>query len=152
MNTKIVIRVGAVVVAAGAVALLFVAKQRRAQQHPQQHHDPSEHGKGIEWAMAPLSAPFDAPEGATPCETAYIAVMTSQQLAKESGRGALFTFVAEKDVFLLKCNALSKEQQTCIQPRYIVTHRDECQRIRPPQAALDEMFKAVEAADPVPQH
>lgn len=151
MNTKIVIRVGAVLVVAAAGAFLFVAKQRRIQQ-PQQHHDPSEHGKGIEWAMAPLSAPFEAPEGATPCETAYIAVTTSQQLAKESGRSALFTFVADKDVFLVKCNALSKEQQTCMRPRYIVTHREECQRIRPPQATLDEMFRVVEAPDPVPQH
>jgi hypothetical protein len=66
----------------------------------------------------------------------------AQDVAAANGRPPVLLFLAENDDFIARCSELPPEAQTCMQPRYIARHREECARVRPPQATLDKMFRA----------
>jgi hypothetical protein len=136
MKRKHIVAGVALVVAAAAIFVIV-----RPRTPTPKSHDPTAHGAGIDWAMSPLAALMDAPEGATPCDTLYNAIQMAQSDATRKGRSALFDWVAPHDEFFARCNAIPPEAQPCLLPRYWRDHRDDCRRLRPPQSTLDQLYR-----------
>lgn len=81
---------------------------------------------GLDHANAPGHAMFEAPEGSTPCETAYNAYKAFDDTAKEIGRPTPWASMPDKPRFLANCARLPEAQQRCMQPKYGVQHHPEC--------------------------
>jgi hypothetical protein len=104
-----------------AAVLLLRSRQRRVQRGP------SEHAEGIDYAMSPVLAMFKAPEGSTPCETAYNAFHAFEVAQQHKGGGdAPWGALPERSVFLARCATLPEQEQLCFQPRYLARHHAEC--------------------------
>lgn len=108
----------------------------------------SEHGKEMDDAFASVLAMYDAPEGATPCETALNAFEAEAAAAEKLGRPSYFSYVASRDVFLAGCRALTPEAQPCLAPRYQARHRDACGSALPPEGELAHLFVVRDAPAP----
>jgi hypothetical protein len=91
----------------------------------------SAHGAGIDRSMAAVLALQNAPEGATPCETAYNAYKASKDVSDTQGVKAVVLSLAPRDEFLARCAALPPDTQACLAPRYMSKHRADCQRADP---------------------
>src|SRR5262245_33911781 len=138
----------AVLLAAGAVALILYLRADKKPRHPRraptQGGDAAEHG-----ILEAQQAMLAAPEGATPCESAWNAIQAEQAVAKAKGVPSFFVKVAPKDEFLRLCNSLPAASQPCMVPKYATFHRAECQTLRPPDGALKGMFEARPTKDPI---
>lgn len=131
MNRKLLVAAAVVVVAAAAAASYF-AYARREPPHPRLvGSGPSEHAAGMDVAMGAFRAPYEAPDGATPCETAYIAFKASQDYATEHHVQPVILWLAPRQEFLDRCAALPGATQVCMAPRYLIKHRDECDKAKP---------------------
>ena len=95
---------------------------------------------------------MNAPEGATPCETAYAAIDAEQQAAKLRGTKSIFEWVAPKPDFLTNCQALTPGQQKCMVPHYRRAHDEECQRERPSPDTLAKLILGVPVPEPTVEH
>ena len=138
----------AVILAAGAIAAVFYLRTGKKPRHPRRPPaQPDDHAA----LMAPVQAMLEAPEGATPCESAYLAIQAEQAAAKAKGVASFFARVAPRDEFLGLCNALPAESQPCMVPKYATFHRPECEAARPPDGALKGMFEARPTNDPIEQ-
>src|SRR5690242_2776580 len=97
-------------VLAGAAVVYVVARGRGSPRH---HHvdTAAVHAVGIDDTdvSVAFSAMLNAPELATPCETAYAAIDAAQAAAKLRGTRSLFAWVAPKPAFLTGCQALTVE-------------------------------------------
>ena len=100
-----------------------------------------EHAKEIDNEYATLMAMYNAPAGATPCESLYNAIGAEQAKAKELKRDSVFSFVAPKDEFLKQCGALPATTQQCLVPAYQSHHAQECDSIDPTDAKIQVLFK-----------
>ena len=128
-------------------AIVAVVYARDPTRH-EKREMPTVHAKGIDRGDAGRSmiTMLNALEGATPCETTYLAVEAEQADARLRGGASMFSWVAAKDVFLAECAKLPLETQQCMMPRYRRDHA-ECHRAKPP---ADVLAKLIVAA-PVPE-
>jgi hypothetical protein len=111
---------------------------------------PSAHGAGVDRSMAQLVAMMKAPEGATPCETAWLAVQAEQESAKKLGKRSIYAKVAERGEFMRICGTLPKDAQACMAPRYMAANRDKCMVFKPPTDTLKSMLEVrPELVDPL---
>ena len=141
--------VAALAVAAVAAATGYWVFARRGPPHPRlASSGPSEHATGIDQAMGAVLVQYDAPDGGTPCETAYIAFKLSQDYATEHQVKPVVMWLAPRQEFLDRCGALPPRRRLCLAPRYLLHHRDECDKARPaPEVAATLVkMRAVEGA------
>lgn len=138
MNKKWVVLAGAVVIA-GAVAVLVWVKSR-SPEHAKADTT-SVRATGIDQADSSVSlrTMLAAPEGASPCETAFNAIDAEQSAARLHRGKSMFKWVAPKAEFLARCGELPANVQECMMPRYRRDH-DNCTLARPPDAVLQKMF------------
>lgn len=151
MRVKLVL-LAAVVVAAAGGAAAYVVRARSAPTHPRPASSgPSEHAQGMDEAMGAVLVPYDAPDGGTPCETAYLAFKASQDYAADHPVKQVITWLAPRQDFLDKCATLAPTTQLCLGPRYLVRHRDECDKAKPPPDVAAAMMKMATLSGP-PSH
>lgn len=105
---------------------------------------PSTHVAAMDDQYASVVAMYRAPEGASPCESAYNAFAAEAEAARSLGRASHFSFVADRAAFLAGCEALDPEARSCLIPRYHARHRDACDRALPPVEALSHLFVRLE--------
>lgn len=99
-----------------------------------------DHAAEIDNEYATLLAMYDAPTGATPCESAYNAVTAEREAAKTLKRDSVFTFVAAKPDFLKLCNALRVTAQQCLVPKYESQHGPECEGAKAKDDDLAKLY------------
>lgn len=148
MNKKLV-TVGAIALVGAAVATVVFVRGRGGKHHV--HADTATiHAGGIDQTDVAVSfqAMLGAPEGATPCETAYAAIEAEQAAVKLRGTHSIFQWVAPKADFLAGCRAMSDVQQKCMAPRYRRDHDDECLRARPDAEVLKKLVVAAPVDQP----
>jgi hypothetical protein len=109
----------------------------------------SPHGAEMDHAMAAVLAMQSAPDGATPCETAYNAFKASKDVSDTQGVKAVVLSLAPRDEFLSRCAQLSPQTQACLAPRYMWKHRAECQRADP-GVNLSGMVELLRRTEPTP--
>lgn len=148
MTKKLV--VGASVLAVAAVVVVWLVGSSDEPRHHHKANTSSVHATGIDQTdtAVSMSAMLNAPEGATPCETAYAAIEAEQQAAKLRGSKSIFQWVAPKAEFLATCKTLSPAAQSCMMPRYRSEHRDECAETRPPSDVLEKLVVGVPVKEP----
>ena len=95
----------------------------------------ADHAAQIDKSYATVLAMYEAPEGATPCESAWNAVAAEQQAAKTTGTDSIFTFVAPHDVFVSLCGAMPAASQQCLIPRYRSRNQASCATVTPGDTA-----------------
>jgi hypothetical protein len=84
---------------------------------------------GADYAPLPVDAVFDAPLGATPCETAYNAVHAIDEAARAGNKATPWTSLPDRATFLARCAALPPDEQQCYQPRYAAENHPTCDPI-----------------------
>jgi len=100
----------------------------------------ADHAAAIDNEYATLLAMYNAPAGATPCESAYNAITAEQDAAKTLKRDSVFTFVAAKPDFLKLCNAQSVTAQQCLVPKYQDEHSPECDAAKVKDDELAKLY------------
>jgi hypothetical protein len=115
-------RIVAVVVIVGAALAFVVWQHRRAGGAGS--NEPG--NKAIDYGLAPLLSAYHAPEGATPCETAYNALDALDRASRQRGAPTPWTTLPDRATFLQRCGALPPLDQQCLQPRYAAAHHDPC--------------------------
>ncbi|HZS37791.1 MAG TPA: hypothetical protein VFF06_13230 [Polyangia bacterium] len=146
MNRKLTVAAAMLVAVAGAIAFFAL---RSPPPPPRPAPGPSAHGSGIDNAMAAATALYDAPDGTTPCETAYNAFAHSEDVAKNAHVTAVVLRLAPRDEFLARCGALPPATQQCLAPKYLRGHREECARSRMSPDALKPMVELKQAGTAV---
>jgi hypothetical protein len=141
MNKKLVVISSVAIV--GAVTVIVWARSGDKPHHPRPHAT-SGHANGIDGTDSSVSLMtiMNAPEGATPCESAYNAFEAEQAALRLRGGRSMFEWVAPRADFLAACQSLTAVQQNCMAPRYRRDHEAECGPARPPDAQLAKMFIA----------
>ena len=140
---------GGAVAALAVIGIVVFARGRGGRHHS--HADTASiHAGGIDQTDTSVSfeAMLAAPEGATPCETAYGAIAAEQSAAKLRGTRSIFQWVAPKPDFMAGCQALSEAEQKCMMPRYRRDHGDECGRARPDPAVMKKLIVGVPVEEP----
>jgi hypothetical protein len=139
MTKKLAVVAGVAVL--GAVAVFVWVRGGGSPRHASHADTNSVHATGIDQddSSVSLMTMLSAPEGATPCETAYNALEAEQAAARLRKGKSMFKWVAPKAEFLAACRTLPEQAQQCMAPRYRREH-DDCARARPPDAKLHEMF------------
>jgi hypothetical protein len=127
---------------AGVIAVVVWAR-RGGSTHHDRADTTSVHATGIDQtdSSASMIAMINAPEGATPCESAFNALDAEQAAARLRKSKSMFKWVAAKDEFVARCRELPEKSQQCMAPRYRREH-DDCATARPPDAVLQKMFIA----------
>jgi hypothetical protein len=119
-----------VVAALVLVVGLIVARRMRLGRAAHPAAGESEKGNGVDFRLSPLTAGMDAPDGGTPCETAFLALSATDQAAKKSGFHVPWTTLPDRATFLARCNALPVQEQLCAQPRYAAQNHPVCDPIQ----------------------
>jgi len=151
MNRKLV--AAGVLAIAAAVVIFIVTHGHRGKHHA--HADTtSVHAAAFDRTDTAVSmeAMMNAPEGATPCETAYAAIEAEQQAVKLRGTRSIFEWVAQKPDFLANCQALTPGQQKCMALHYRRAHDEECQRERPSPETMAKLIRGVPVPEPTVEH
>lgn len=135
-----------------AIVIFFVT--RGHGRHHAHADTTSVHAAGFDRTdtAVSLEAMMNAPEGATPCETAYAAIEAEQQASKLRGTASIFAWVAPKPDFLAGCQTLTPGQQKCMALRYRRAHDDECQRERPSPDTMAKLIRGVPVPEPSFEH
>jgi hypothetical protein len=102
---------------------------------------PNPHAQGIDREMRALKAMLNAPEGKTPCESAWNTFSAGDQAGREPGATRYVIKLAPHDEFMSRCNALPPMAQACLAPAYARSHRDECIKAKPSPDLLTPMFE-----------
>jgi hypothetical protein len=146
--------VAAGVLAIAAAIVIFVVTHGRGGKHHAHADTTSVHAGGLDRTDTAVSmeAMMNAPDGATPCETAYAAIEAEQQAVKLRGTKSIFEWVAPKPDFLASCQALTPGQQKCMALRYRRQHDEECQRERPSPDTLAKLIRGVPVPEPTVEH
>jgi len=134
-------------------AALFLVLRRNHPPAPPTAAPPvpgqeSEHGAGIDHAMAAVLAMQNAPEGATPCETAYNAFKASKDVSDKQDVKAVVLSLVPRDEFLTRCADLPPQTQLCLAPHYMWQHRAECRGASPGGANLSGMVELLRRTEP----
>ena len=121
----VAIAVSAVIVAAIA---FFATRPPRADAPAQATSDPapSSSGSGMELVFM---AAMNAPEGSTPCDSAYNALLAFQAKLRDlkgPEAGASMRPPPERAQFLASCTKLPDTDQPCMIPKYQVSHHEQC--------------------------
>ena len=141
--------VAAVALAAAGGAAAYVLLAHRAPAHPPLvDGGPSEHANEMDQAMGAVVAQYEAPDGGTPCETAFLAFKASQDYVDEHHTKAVVLWLAQRQDFLDKCASLPPVTQLCMGPRYLAAHRTECDKAKPAPDAAAAMVKLLASNDP----
>jgi hypothetical protein len=141
------------VIAAGAAGFIVLRGTRpKPPPSPPPLQPSSEHGAGIDNAMAAYRALFYAPVGKTPCESAYNAFKASDDVANAQMVKPIVLRLAPRDEFLAKCEELPPATQQCIVPLYLSQHRDACQSAKVSPEVLKPMVETQPAAVPPEPH
>ena len=137
MKKQLIVLAGVAIV--GAVAVIVWA--RGGSSHHRKPDTTAVHANGIDQTDSSVSlmTMLSAPEGATPCETAFNALEAEQAAARLHKGASMFKWVAPRATFVTECMALSDKAQHCMMPRYRRDH-DDCVLARPPDAVLQKMF------------
>lgn len=98
--------------------------------------------------MGAVVALYHAPEGSSPCESAYNAFKASQDVAAQKSLTPVVIKLAPRDQFLATCSGLSPATQQCMVPLYLAEHREACQKAKPAQDVLDSIVQMKHAAEP----
>lgn len=114
---------------------------------PAQGSAETPHTAGIDNSYATVLAMYQAPEGATPCESAYNSVVAEQAAATTMKRESIFRFVAPKDVFFKLCQALPPASQQCLIPRYEARNREACRTAAASSEQIKPMYVIREDLD-----
>lgn len=130
----------AVLVVAAAVAVVLLRSR-----HAQAPTTASPHGAGIDFRMAPLEAAMHAPDGSTPCESAYNSLAALDAKAREQGQRTPWKRLADRDAFLARCAELPAQDQQCLAARYQAHHHDVCDPILARYGGDDALFEAAAA-------
>ena len=115
-----------------------------------------QHATSIDRSYSAVRAMYEAPEGATPCESAYNAFTAEQEAAKPTARGSIFSFVAPRAEFVKHCEALPVASQQCLVPRYQARNQASCLTAKAPPEKTDALFMvrkdldAITDDEPVP--
>lgn len=88
-----------------------------------------------------MRAMYAAPEGKTPCESAYNAFKAADDLARSGHARAVIVHLASREDFLARCAALAPKVQSCMVPAYMARHREECEAARPAPEVLKPMVE-----------
>jgi len=134
-----------VLVVAGAAAVYFFYFAPRMQQKAERE----EHRQAIEHELAPMTAMMKAPDGATPCETAFNAFSAYDTTAKAQGAARPWAELPDRTGFLARCGGLSQPEQQCLQPRYQAQHHDVCDPLLEGVKSRNVLYERV--ARPTPQ-
>jgi hypothetical protein len=118
---KGLVALGVVLVAGGAGVYFFYFAPRMQHQAERE-----EHRQALEHELAPLTAMMKAPDGATPCETAFNAFSAYDTTAKAQGGARPWVELPDRAGFLTRCGTLSQQEQQCLQPRYQARQHDVC--------------------------
>ncbi|HEY3816985.1 MAG TPA: hypothetical protein VGL81_07440 [Polyangiaceae bacterium] len=141
----------AVLIVAGAAWFLF---RRPGPPVHSARPVPSDmgHAAGIDHSMAAIIALQRAPEGNSPCESAYNAFKASKDVSDSQGVKAVVYKLAPRDEFLVKCSALPAGAQACLVPRYMSRHHDECDRARASPETLSPFVELLQKAAPIDEN
>ena len=148
MNKKRIAAATLVLVIGVAVVVLGATRRREHIPVASAALSASGHGAGIDHAMSAVVALYHAPQGATPCETAYNAFKNSQDVAGKENVTPVVFKLAPRDQFIATCSGLGPESQKCMVPIYLAEHRPECKPAKPAQDVLDSMVQLKHAAEP----
>jgi hypothetical protein len=124
MRTRLV----AVFVILAAVGGLLYLRHRRLAR-PSASEPGGAGNTGVDFRLSPMLAGFSAPDGGTPCETAYNALSATDDAARGTGMAVPWTRLPDRDTFLARCAALPPQEQECMQPRYAASHHPACDPI-----------------------
>jgi hypothetical protein len=117
------------VIAAGALvyAGLRFRQQRRYEAAPltPQPEDP-EHRKELQATSDVYMALWNAPEGATPCDTVYNAFQALQAATEARHLPPMIKPLPPRDQFVPLCSALPVDDQKCLVPKYKKQFPDVC--------------------------
>jgi hypothetical protein len=138
MNKKLALLAGVVVL--GAIGVIVWAKSGGSPRHSKVDTK-SVHATSFDETDTSVSlmAMVNAPDGTTPCETAFNALDAEQQAIRVRGGKSMFKWVAPKAEFLARCKELPEKTQQCMMPRYRREHND-CALARPPDDVLHKLF------------
>jgi hypothetical protein len=129
--------------AGGGAALYW-----RPAHHPPRSDAPDPHREGLARATSPIVAMFHAPEGKTPCESAYNAFKVAKDAADEQGLPSPFVKLSKREDFLAACAKLPEGAQKCLVPKYDAHHNEECQHARPSSESLKALYELPEQKMP----
>jgi hypothetical protein len=133
MSPRLRVVVALIIIAGGAAAFWGLRPQAPKRPPPTE----SDHGTGIDHSFAGFLALDHAPEGKTPCETAYNAYKASLDAAEAAQARSLVLHLAARDEFLNLCAAFPENEQRCLTPKYLREHRDAC----PPMTDATELAR-----------
>jgi hypothetical protein len=148
MNRKLVVTATLVLVGGVAVAVAGSARRRGRAHAAASGNAQSEHALGMDRAMAAELAFYDAPEGSTPCESAYNALKASLDVSTQQHVTPVVLRLAPRDEFLQRCTSLPDATQRCLAPRYMSKHRAECDKAKPAADVLAPMVELKTIQDP----
>ena len=139
MNKKLALLAGVAVLV--TVGVVVWARSGRSPGHGRPADTKSVHATSFDETDTSVSlmTMLSAPEGATPCETGYLALEAEQKAMKLRNGKSMFKWVAAKDEFMARCKELPEKSQQCLAPRYRREH-DDCTLARPPDAVLHKLF------------
>lgn len=140
MNRKLVVAATIVLVAAGGVVVFGFRRHRAPPPKPASSVE-SPHAQGMDHALSAGLVMYRAPEGSTPCESAYNAFKASEDYANENKVTPVVLWLDSRDDFLAKCGALPGPAQPCLVPLYLARHRPQCDKVRPSFEVLGSMVK-----------
>lgn len=146
MNLKLTLVIAGVVLVGGGAAAWLVHQR---QPPPRPPPPLSAHGNGIDKAMSSINALYDAPEGKSPCESAFIAFKASDDLAKTENVKSAVLRLAPRDEFLARCSGLPEATQRCLVPKYLRGHHEECVAAKPAPEVLKALVELRQADQPV---
>jgi len=132
--------VALVALALGAYVLWFRAAQEQAVTR---HGETNPHARAIDERYSPAIAMLKAPEGKTPCETAYNAYHAFDTAPDPYHIPRPWGKLPPKDVFIARCEAQPREVQLCLQPRYSTRNTSAC------EAPLKRVYASNELFDPL---
>ena len=146
MNRRLV-AAATLVLVAGVAVIVFGTVRGRTHPAPPVASI-SAHGAGMDHAMGAVNALYHAPEGSTPCESAYNAFKYSLDVSAQKQLTPVVLKLAPRDQFLATCGSLPAPTQQCLVPAYLSEHREACQKAKPQQDVLDSLVQLKHAMEP----
>lgn len=85
-----------------------------------------EHRRALDRSHEPYRAAIGAPEGSSPCESAYNAREAFESKAAELGLPPPWKTARTRKDFVAECSKRSDEEQRCLVPKYQMGHWNDC--------------------------
>ncbi len=104
--------------------VLLTAANAGCRCDKDKHGGEEKHGESSE--IAPLRAALNAPEGATPCETAWNAFAALDQACINANMPAPWPVMPKRTEFFDICQRMPGEMQRCLAPKYNSLNHAKC--------------------------